>query len=264
MGRIHQDEERIMSRWTGMARANDDAEQLVTDGLLFRGEIYWKDGCWHRSQGNEEELWENAPRKLLILTKDLNDDEAWDIRQETGRLNTMIFSYERAIPFYKNLRMWCYGLLNASAEDYPPFREARDMKISGPFYEIAPLARVNCKKQVGEGSISDIAFMQYMEAYAEPLKAQIALYDADVILCCGSSRGRNLTMDFVKSQYLTDLTPVRGTDNWIYLSPSAEKVVVNSYHPSARIGYEDTYEDMMRAFCIGMSEIKGKYGFVLK
>lgn len=256
---IHKEEEEILQEWKTLADKFGEGEELVTDGLLLRGEIFYENGCWHRLNGNEEALFHSSCRRLLILTKDLNDDEAWDIRQETGRLNTVAFSYDRAIPFYKNLRMWSYGLLNSTLDGYPDFKKASDMGITGPFYESAPIARINCKKQVGSGSIKDYVLMHYLEKYATLLKKQMSLYDADIILCCGCSSGRNLIMDFVKSQYLTDLVPVPDTGNWIWYSPASCKVVINSYHPSARIGYEDTYCDMMESFRKGLEHIKNNY-----
>ena len=248
MNNIHINEEQIQAQWLAIAQARNDANDLCVDGLLFRGNIYYKDGCWHRQRGNEETLWANTERRLLILTKDLNDDEAWDIREETGRLNTVAFSYERAIPFYKNLRMWTYLLLKGEAGNVPPYDEARRMDVVGPFYENAPIARVNVKKQVGGSSISDATLMTYLETYAAPLRQQIALYDATIIMCCGCSNDRNLILDFVRSQYLPDLQPVSGTGDWIYYSPSTGKIVINSYHPSARIGYEDTYCNLAQAY----------------
>lgn len=184
---IHPTEELIWTEWKSIADRNGEGDELVRDGLLFRGEIHYGDECWHRRRGNEEEKWQQADRRLLILTKDLNDEEAWDIREETGRLNTVAFSYERAIPFYKNLRMWSYGLLSTTREGFPPFEKASDMSLTGPFYETAPIARINCKKQIGSGSLKDSVLMQYLERYAGPLKRQIALYDADLLLCCGCS-----------------------------------------------------------------------------
>lgn len=258
--KIHEKEEQIQSEWREQAALNNDAEEFATDGLLFRGEIHYVDGYWRRERGNEVENWNNSSHRLLILTKDLNDEEAWDIREETGRRNMVAFSYERAISFYKNLRMWSYGLLQSTIDGYPSYDEARDMDISGPFYETAPIARINCKKQVGGSSISDQSMMYYLETYSEFLLKQIALYDADMILCCGCSTGKNLILDFIRSQYLKDLICIPETDNWIYYSPSTHKIIVNSYHPSARIGYEDTYINMMKALNIGFKYIKKNIG----
>ncbi|MCC8177112.1 MAG: hypothetical protein LUC85_00725 [Bacteroidales bacterium] len=253
---IHAQEEAIQHEWLAMAEALGDAGEMVTDGLLFRGQISYIDGYWSREKGGEERQWAEADRRLLILTKDLNDEEGWDIRQETGRMHEVAFSYDRAIPFYKNLRMWSYLLLNATADSYPSFREARRMERVGPFYETAPIARVNCKKQVGGSSISDATLMRYLETYAEPLRRQINLYQANIILCAGCSGDRNRILDFVRSQCIPDLAPIADTGDWIYYSPSTAVMAVNSYHPSARVGYEDTYLNLANALMRGLAHIK--------
>lgn len=252
-------EKNILTEWKQLAQKNNDAENFSEDGLLFRGEIYYENGCWHRKEGDEEQRWAEADRRLLILTKDLNDSEAWDIKQETGRRNTAAPSYDMAIAFYKNLRMWSYGLLNTTAEHNTPFDTAKNMDISGPFYEQAPIARVNCKKQCGSSSIKDATFSHYLETYAMPLKRQIAIYDADIIICCGCSSGHNRILDFIKAQYLTDLTMVPDCDNWIYYSPSTGKIAINSYHPSARIGYENAYCGMIDNYHKALKYIKKHY-----
>ena len=256
---LHTQEEAIQRDWIKEAERLGDAGEMVTDGLLFRGPIAYSDGCWHRSKGDEEAQWMRAPRRMLLLTKDLNDEEGWDIRQETGRLNEVAFSYERAIPFYKNLRMWSYLMLQGKAGNMPPYAEARKMNVTGPFYESAPIARVNCKKQVGGESIADSVLMRYLETYAVPLKRQIELYGANIIYCCGCSGDRNLILDFVRSQCLPDLQPVPGSGDWFYYSPSANCLAVNSYHPSARIAYEDTYAKLAEAYDATLRWLKSTY-----
>lgn len=252
---IHTNECRLFNLWEKASIANGETAGLCTDGLLYRGRIYYEDGYWYREPGDEEAQWRDAPRRLLILTKDLNDTVGWDIRQETGRANTVAFSYDRAAPFYKNLRMWSYGLLNVTASRYPDFTEASNMNISGPFYESAPIARVNTKKQIGRSSIHNSVLMQYLDRYAPLLKEQIEIYDANIILCCGFSANSNLILDFVRSQYLPDLAPVPGTGDWIYHSPSTGKIAVNSFHPSARIGYEYSYTNMMSAMLTALDKV---------
>ena len=133
------------------------------------------------------------------------------------------------------------------------------MNVSGPFYEIAPIARINCKKQIGGNSISDATLMNYLKQYADLLKEQIALYDANIIYCCGFSNDRNIILDFVRSHYLTDIMPVPGSEGWFYYSSSTGKLVIDSYHPSARIGYEETYLDLADAYEKTLVWLKANY-----
>ena len=95
-------------------------------------------------------------------------------------------------------------------------------------YTSAPIARVNCKKQIGESSISDNELSSHIERYANYLKEQIEMYNADIILCCG---GRSTIKNFVKKYYLQDLE-VFSSNAWVYYSPSTQKIVIDSYHPS--------------------------------
>jgi uracil-DNA glycosylase len=101
---------------------------------------------------------------------------------------------------------------------------------------------VNCKKTVGSEKCPNAVLRKHLETYGDLLQEQIALYDADIILCCG---GSDLIKDFIKEKYLPDLEAVEGTD-WMYFSRSTNKLVVNSYHPSYMgCSPEKIYESMM-------------------
>ena len=85
--RCHDLEEGIFEEWRERSRGNGDGTEIAPDGLLYRGAFSYEDGYWSRRPGDEEGRWERAERRVLILTKDLNDEEAWDVRCETGRRN---------------------------------------------------------------------------------------------------------------------------------------------------------------------------------
>ena len=79
---IKQNEKELFDKWS---------LECPNGGLLFRGDfgINTKpndngDFTWNRTSANEEELWYNSCKRLMILTKDLNDNELWDIREESG------------------------------------------------------------------------------------------------------------------------------------------------------------------------------------
>ena len=83
-----------------------------------------------------------------------------------------------------------------------------------------------------------------IERYTDFLQEQIAMYDADIILCCG---GGGIIKDFVKGTYLPDLEKFSDA-GWVYFSPSTQKIVIDSYHPSYPKSHKDIelyYEQMM-------------------
>lgn len=260
---IHEKEDDLYDRWLIMSKDLGDGDNLAPDGLLYRGELHVstdEDSYWAIKRGDEEKKWETEPKRLLIVTKDLNnidedgsEAEAWDIRVETGLKNDIHNKdYESCICFYKRLRMWAYGLLNIDKDgNYPSFKEARNMKNSGPFYMEAPIARINCKKQCGSSSIPDAKLLSFMENYKDLLIENLKIYErADIILCCA---GSGIIKNFIRDNYLTDLigipTPNETNDNyWIYYSPSTKKVIINGWHPSARREYEGVYNRMMEAY----------------
>lgn len=238
----HDFEDALFAEWRRRSVANGDGSEIAADGLLNRGRFVYRDGYWSREPGDEERIWKSAARRVLILTKDLNDDEAWDIRCETGRKN---FSGEGNVTvsaqFHKNLMRWVYGLLTMDTHGRAkPFAEADRQEAYRPFYDMAPVARVNCKKQVGTSSISTPMLQAFMERYKDLLLRQIDAYDANILLCCG---GSGAIKDFVAQNYLTDLVQ---KNYWAYYSPSRRKIVIDSWHPSyTGLTHEKMYEDMM-------------------
>lgn len=249
MNRYFEREESLFAEWESRLQQNEPDADFVPDGLLYRGPIEYVDkdgfGFWTRYVGNEADQWDSANIRLLVLTKDLNDEDGgWDIREETGRLNNtgseVIKTCRKYI--YPNLTIWAYGLLNAAngrgISEYdmiPSWDELRE------FYETAPIARVNCKKSVGASSCSNSLLNHHLQTYGDLLLQQIQMYDADIILCCG---GSGLIKDFVKRNYLLDLQKI-SESGWVYYSPSRNKVVIDSYHPSCRYSTKSMYEDMM-------------------
>ena len=101
---LHDLENRLIEEWRDRSLRNGDTADIAPDGILYRGAFSYDEGYWTRLPGDECNAWERASRRILILTKDLNDAEAWDIRAETGRLNHSGPDNIRiSAPFYKNL-----------------------------------------------------------------------------------------------------------------------------------------------------------------
>ena len=243
---IREKEEALFARWAKAYFERDGVgcDEFAYDGVLFRGECKYINGCWEMQPGNETQLWTNAKCRLLILTKDTTLNGGMDdIRIESIRKNHMgHIVTTQGITFYRNLTLWAYALINAlnggeilPYDDTPSWNELRE------FYCSAPIARVNCKKQIGTSSISNSELKAHIYRYADFLKEQIIMYDANILLCCG---GSGLIKDFIKECYLPDMMPFSDAD-WVYFSPSTRKIVINSYHPSFLMKSKDMYSAMM-------------------
>ena len=62
-------EEALFVRWKHACRQIDGIDpdtDFACDGVLFRGKYEQIGGCWERQSGNETELWDNAPCRLLF------------------------------------------------------------------------------------------------------------------------------------------------------------------------------------------------------
>lgn len=263
---IHEQEEQIFNEWKeAIARntnKNVDNINLVPDGLLNKGEITYMNNCWGREPGNEEQLWKEIFPRVMFLTKDQNDKDkneeneeaGWDIRKETGRTNATGKEHiQIASLFYYNYMLWLYGLHHTKMEGYPPFNDIKDPDTIRPFFDQTPVVRMNVKKEVGGSSLSNNTLQDNLNKYKDFIVKQMALYDADIIVCCG---GQSLLKNFVLDNYLPDLHPyVMGNGEWIYWSEKKHKVVIDSYHPSYwGLCREDMYTGLVENYRMFLRE----------
>lgn len=272
---IHEKEEALFKRWEEFAKSRGDVN-FAPDGLLYRGDATTGDEpegdnwVWGTVPADEEKRWNEAKRRLLIVTKDLNhgkknnDDKLtpWDIRIETGYKNTTEKDFDWWVcgKFYRSLRMWSYGLLNTDDNgNYPSFEEAFNMDNSAPFYLSAPIARMNIKKECGAGYVNNSVLREHIKTYKNYIIEQLDIYDkADIILACSRSP---IIKDFIIEDYFKEykkiadwITVPNGDREWINYSPSIKKIVICGYHPSHRYGHEFAYNQMMKPFseCVKM------------
>jgi len=235
---FQEENQKILNEWHNASHSNDrDKDSVfVEDGLMYRGDIFYNsDGIWKRHSANESELWSNASPRIMLITKDFNDqeghtaDDELDLRNETMRKNctgkdNVITSQIR---FHTNLMFHVYGLGNYK-DGHCPSWEDLQYDTSRKFYETYPLVRINVKKQGGNGSVSDAVISEYIETYKEYLNRQIRLFDADIIVCYG-----RVIFDYVIRELFPDIKK-QDDDPWVYFSEEKQKVVINSYHPSVR------------------------------
>lgn len=263
---IKSKEKQLYLKWAQKLQIEDFCPN---GGLLFRGNFHLNEPndnkryTWYRDSGDENIRWCNSCKRLMILTKDLNDDEMWDIRQESGGRAQMS---ENRIPpeeeirymgysFYRRLNRWVFGILKENQGCYPQFEEIKDKyNMLGHFYENAPLVRINCKYELGGSSVKDNILEEEMMRNKELLVEQFKLYKANIILCCG-----NQILNFVKQYCFKGLNVIDDTNNRVYYSAEDNVIVINSYHPSVRgRGLNDKwlYEEFMKNIAIGFSKYK--------
>lgn len=228
----------ILDDWYSASRKNDEDKKkaFVYDGLLFRGDIHYDDDkIWRRESANESELWDISFPRIMLITKDYNDQdkhepgEVIELRHETLRYN---FSgkdnvWTSQLQFHKNIMFHVFGLGNYKDGHCPTWDDLYYDECRR-YYETCPLVRINVKKQAGGGSVSDSTLRIYIERYKQFLNQQISLFDADIIVCYG-----RVIFDHVIQEFFPEIK-VSNNDPWVYFSDEKQKVVINSYHPSVR------------------------------
>ena len=241
--KYHEKEEELFERWAQRARKLHQSDEITKDGLLYRGELWFDGYCQVHRRANEEQLWSDASLRLLVLTKELYDEDGWDLRSESGRVPSPRLTCRTAYRFFPNLELWVYGLMNIPDRKVVPFSRAdNETRLQG-FYENAPIARVNCKKQPNAVAASNTVLQKYMENYADLLAEQVLLYDADVILCTG---GQGIMIKFLHDHVYRDMEQY---NEHCWYSPSTGVVAVKQYHPTYSVySRKEMYQSMIHDY----------------
>ena len=241
--KYHQKEEQLFKKWAERAKKLRESDEITKDGLLYRGDM-WFDGFNQVCKPGDEELqWTDASLRLLVMTKELNEDDGWDIRGESGRVPSPRLTCRTAQRFFPNLELWVYGLMNIPERKVMAFSKADNQTRLQGFYENAPIARINCKKQPDIKSASNMVLQKYLRDYADLLKEQVALYDADIILCVG---GQGVMVRFLSEYVYTDLEQY---NDHIWFSPKSGVVVVKQYHPNYNVySRQEMYTALMKDY----------------
>ena len=247
MGELFDKNEELLNKMAQLMEKK--GYSIVKDGLLYRGNLTINEnGCWNRLKGNEEQLWNEVPLKIMFLMKDFTNDDMPDIRTETMRKNGIpseTYDPYKRDSFTKNILYWLYGLTHMKETNLIPFSEIEDERVCFNYYEKYPLARINCKKNPGGSRLDNSVLKIYFgePLYSYMLREQIREFDADIILCCG---GNSLIKDFVVNRcYDGDWDK---KNNWIYYNSKHCKLVIDSYHPSYTRKKQWLYEELMKNY----------------
>ena len=206
MDSIKEREKKLFNDW----REEIGEEFSINGGLQFRGDYFLteaSDGVcyWDRKEGNEEMLWNESSKRVLILTKDLNEPgDTWDIRIESCGRKAVLADKKNApqiqylnVGFYRKLKRWVYGIFKSTNEfDIPTFDYVyRNSEELAKFYEQVPLVRINCKMKSGVSTISNRELSSYINRDKDVLIEQIKIYQPNVIVCCGNQNCVNIILN---------------------------------------------------------------------
>lgn len=243
--------ERILNEWCERFvedKKGDEAYKgykignyFAKDGIMNIGNKFNIDDngtVWREASGNENKKWNECPLRVLFLTKDenTNDNEAWDVRQETfyakryglpPHNKTMSGSF-----FYQNEACILYGLLNTKPHKMIKYNDfSWEQALRFPDESI--FARINCKKEVGYSTISDRVLKESIDKYYDNLKEQILKMDADIFVCCGHQKDDNLILNTVKDIYKDEfeyMPCVEGKGTGMHYNKKRNKLAIDAYH----------------------------------
>lgn len=264
--------QRILDRWRNeyVKRNKTDwpgyfnlHEYFAPDGIMYKGEFLGEERYFKNEQENEEtfyrvfrwvripcgeenDLWANAPLRLLFLTKDQNtgDNPAWDVRSESYRYISEKYKPEEmwldtSNAFNRNLVYTLYGILKTTVDHPMGYNDFTD-KDALFFADKQIFARINCKKEVGEEKCDNAVLNKAINNDKDILKEQVLNLDADIFVCCG-------LMSFMPN-LLNNMGyhfKEQDDDKWIYYDLEDNKLAINSYHLSYS-GFK--YEGLISAY----------------
>lgn len=226
---------------------------FANDGIMFKGDFEaepkrYDNGQtgfrWKRNPNlKENELWANAPLRILFLTKDQNTsgDVAWDVRSETFRYPDFNYKPEdlrlhTQSAFIRNLVYSLYGIMKTTS-DSPMKSDVFSNEKALEFADKQIFARINCKKEVGEDKCHNDILKKAIDNDKICLKEQIINLDADIFFCCGYSESTERTGSHILN-FLNEIgynfvqDSKEDTGEWIYYDKKNNKVAINSYHLS--------------------------------
>lgn len=220
---LFEKEEELFARW------REGLPSFVTDGAV------------------DSDAYAKSSLKILLLLKEVNDKDGggWCLRdflrRSGGRYQT-----------WDNVTRWVSAIRSLPGEltwdELQVITEEKRCEV------LRSIAAVNLKKVPG-GTTTDInAFWKFVQQYAEFAREQFELYQADIVICCGS-----LVTDAFKAlikidSYGTWRSTSRGVE---YLEYLPNKFVIAFSHPEARVadnllhyGLLDTVRELFKTRAI--------------
>lgn len=268
LGYVEPDKEKRLSRqpsffeeWYDMiddanAGQRDDKTKhisFVCDGIMRKNKCDGEDI-------KTDQQWRESPKRVVFLIKDQNQDGCSWIEDTRKWLVEREDNWIASSKFMRNIANALWGLTKSTPTYMPSSSEIKSEynKITKCFQE-TPFAFVECKKQGGISSISNKELAYYLKnhesdglMYKDMLYKELDILDSNIFVCTNP-----LIYAFVKEYVVkhkcpgTELTPVISSKDEtkneasILLHIPSKTIILCSYHPSARFGYERFYNGVV-------------------
>lgn len=217
---IRQQEDLLFALWRGQQRFA--AAEFNPDGLV------------------DAACYAVAPVKQLFLMKQVAEPCDLRVFLRGGAHPKRVSSPWTAIT------RWTCGVEQFIATGRVPCWHEVDLVGSGGPESRGPLGRigaVNLVKEAGGGTSDDKAVLAGAQAAADQLRQQLALYTADLTICCGS-----VVWEAVSLLNLPDLGPVQSTRRGVrYRTAGRLGTLIDFVHPASRGAPSHTFYALIDA-----------------
>lgn len=195
----------------------ESEEQLFAE---WRGKrsVFYPDGVVN------EEAWMRSTPKILLLMKEVNDPNGrgWDLRtflSTTDRQDT-----------WDSVTRWIRAIRALPTE--LPWRDVRSVEPEHRREHLGSLAVMNLKKTPGRHTADVKTFRKIVAEDQSFLRRQFSLYDADLVICCGSEVTRAF-FDWIGPEHAKRWKRTRRGIEFLEYTPG--KHVIDYAHPEARV-----------------------------
>jgi len=187
----------------------------------------------------DEEVYRQSNPKILYVLKEVNsvkDAEKFDLRD-------FLKTTDR-VPTWSNISLWTFGIRNIDKEfSWAGLKEkAKDNAFRKA--QLRSIAALNLKKITGGHTAKSKEIETYASKNKDFLKKQFEIYNADIIICCGSIVGWTLRKEGLLTKFDTWSETRRGIT---YHSFGNNQIIINYCHPEARIEDSIKYYALMDA-----------------
>ena len=173
--------------------------ELVTDGII------------------DEEAYTKSKIKILYLLKEVNGGENWDLCE-------FIAGGARA-QTWNNITRWTMGLQNLDKDI--PWNDMENITENQRKEILKSVCVVNVKKTSGGHTADSKKLEEAAEEDSAFLRKQLAIYEPEVIICCGT--------DWLYFDYIYNYKPKwEMTSRGIWYVRDEEKIIISYSHPEAR------------------------------